>query len=305
MKPLATPVSQLYIRASVVLAIAASIGFSILVVIAGSLRPNIVNILTQVLMVAVIVALLVIVVRRFQQTRQRLELARKHAEDEAALLRNRSAFMFEASDKLMNKLSTFETNLKGVDPKDENAAPLYKKTAELHHLLDRLETISHLEASMALTSKSFADVDSVLDEVAKEYQPQFAAKQATLQVSGDGETDVTIDASTLKQVFASIIDNACKFVPDHGGLLDITYHKKGHMMRIVFTDNGSGIDPAQLPHLFKPFSRTDGVMTFDREGQGLSLYVDKLCIEIVGGTIKLESKQGAGTTVTIDLPLAG
>lgn len=303
MKPsVTTPTSQIYVRIAIVLAVVLSIGFTWLVLIAGALQPNIVNMLTQGLVVAVVVALLVLVIRRFRNTRANLMVARKNAEDEAALLRDRSAFMYAASERLSKKLAVFESNLNGLDPNDKNAGPLLAKTAELRHMLDRLETISHLEASMALTSKSQADAQVVIDGVANDYQARFTQKAATLQVSGSGITDVMMDPSTLKEVFASIVDNAYKFMPESGGLLDIVYTGSHGRFTIRFTDNGSGIDPAKLPELFKPFSRTDGVMAFNRQGEGLSLYLDKLCVEIAGGTITLDSKPDAGTTVTIELP---
>jgi len=305
MKPaVTTPVSQLYLRATVLLAVAVSIGFSWLVLAAGALKPNLVNSLTQLLIIILIISLLVIVVRRFHQTREHLMIARKNAEDEAALLRQRSAFMFSASDGLSKKLAVFEAGIKGLDPADKYAAPLFKKTAELRRMLDRLETISRLEANMVLTSKTIADVNDVLDAVAKQYQDQFASRGATLQVSGTGPVDVAIDPTTLQEVFASIVDNAAKFMPPQGGLLDIVYKGSRNHLSVSFTDNGEGIDSAKMPELFKPFSRTDGVLQFERQGQGLSLYIDKLCVEIAGGHIVLESKKGAGTTVTIVLPLA-
>lgn len=303
MKPqVTTPTSQIYIRAAIIAAIVLSIGFTWLVLIAGALRPNLINLLTQVMIVAIVVALMIIVIRRFRNTRANLMVARKNAEDEAVLLRDRSAFMYAASERLSKKLAGFEAHLSGLDPDDKNAGPLIAKTAQLRHMLNRLQTISRLEASMALTSNSQADAQVVIDEVATSYQSRFTQKGATLQVSGSGITDVMIDPSTLKEVFASIVDNAYKFMPESGGLLDIIYTGVHGRFNIRFTDNGSGIDPTKLPELFKPFSRTDGVMAFNRQGEGLSLYLDKLCVEIAGGSITLDSKPDAGTTVTIELP---
>lgn len=299
-----TPASQLYVRAAVVLAVLVSLGFTWLVVVAGALKPNIVNMLIQALVVAVIASLLWVVIRRFRRTREELQIARQTAESEAALLRKRSAFIYGASSKLSSKLSDFEAGIANLDPNDKNVGPLNKKTAELRDLLNRLSTISKLEANMALTSTTTIDAAQLLDEAAVTYQKKFADVGAKLQLDGPKSVMVNGDAEMLRQVFLAIIDNAAKFMPAQAGLLDIAYTTRGRHVTFVFTDNGAGIPADKLPELFQPFSRIDGVMAFNRQGQGLSLYISRLCIEIMGGTIALSSQQGRGTTVSIQLPVA-
>lgn len=299
-----TPASQLYIRATIVLAVVLSLGFTWLVIVAGALRPNIVNMIIQALVVAIIASLLWLVIRRFRRTRQELQVARDNAEKEAALLRKRSAFIYAASDKLTKKLAVFEQEIAGMDPNDKNAGPLIKKTAELHDMLHRLETISKLEANMALTSTTTIDAADLLDKAAAEYQAKFEQMGAKLQVTGTEHVMVDGDAEMLHEVFIAVIDNAAKFVPAQTGLLDITHSVRHGKLYVTFTDNGSGIPADKLPELFQPFSRIDGVMAFNRQGQGLSLYISRLCVEIMGGHIDLTSQEGSGTTVTIELPLA-
>ena len=298
------PVSQLYARATVVFAVLLSIGFTWLVLAAGTLQLNVVNLLIQILVVAIIVTLLWIVIRRFRRTRQELQVARENAEKEAALLRKRSAFMYEASSKLSSKLAQFEKAIAGLDENDKNAGPLKKKTAELRALLNKLDTIGKLEANMALTSSTTIDAAKVLDQAAVTYQDTFLALGASLKLTSPDSVVVRGDEEMLKQVFISIIDNASKFVPQNTGLLDINAEVRRKKMIITFTDNGPGIAADKLPELFQPFSRTDGVMAFNRQGQGLNLYISRLCIEIMGGSITLDSSPGNGTTVTITLPVA-
>lgn len=299
-----TSASQLYIRIAIVLAVVISLGFTWLVLVAGVLRPNIVTMLTQALVVTIIASMLWLVIRRFRRTRQELQVARDNAEKEAALLRKRSAFMYAASNKLTRKLAVFEQEIAGMDPSDVHAGPLLKKTAELHNMLRRLETISKLEANMALTSTATVDAAQLLDTAAAQYQPQFDAIGARLQVTGGESALVRGDAEMLQTVFMAIIDNAAKFVPAQTGLLDIVYSLRHDKFYVTFTDNGPGIAASKLPELFQPFSRTDGVMAFNRQGQGLSLYISRLCVEIMGGHITVDSQEASGTTVTVELPLA-
>jgi len=299
-----TPASQVYVRITVVLAILLSIGFSALVMVAGALRPNIINMLLQLVVIALIASLLWIVIRRFHRTRQELQVTRQNAETEAALLRKRSAFIYNASSTLRAKLATFEQAIAGLDPTNQNVIPLKKKTAELRSLLDRLDTISKLEATMALTSTTAIDAIGLLDRAATQYRAAFEAKGASLRASGPERVMVNGDEQMLLQVFVAIIDNAVKFMPQQAGLLEIVSGVRRHKLRITFTDNGSGIEASKLPELFQPFSRTDGVMVFNNQGHGLSLYMSRLCVQIMGGSIDLQSQTGKGTTVTVVLPLA-
>jgi signal transduction histidine kinase len=299
-----TPLSQVYLRAAVVVAVVLSLAFTWLVVVAGALQPNVINMAIQALVVAIVASLLWVVIRRFHRTRQQLQVARENAEKEAALLRKRSAFIYAASEKLMQRLTVFEQQTRSLDPNDKNAGPLLGKTAELHDLLARLETISKLEAHMALTSKTVVEAAKVLDTVAVSYHQKFEAAGAKLEVSCPDRVPIDGDATMLQDVFESIIDNAAKFMPQQGGLLDITCTVRRKHAYFSFTDNGPGIAADKLAELFQPFSRVDGVMAFNRQGHGLSLYISRLCVEIMGGQITLSSQEGSGTTVAIQLPLA-
>lgn len=299
-----TPISQLYIRAATVLAVMVSLGFSWLVIVAGALEPNVVTMIIQAVVVAIVASLLWVVVRRFRRTRQELQLTRENAEKQAVLLRKRSAFMYNASSRLSSKLAAFEAATVSLDPSDKNAAPLLKKTAELRDLLNKLETIGKLEANMALSSTVTVDATQLLDEAAAQYQPNFEAVGARLQLITQQQVMVDGDAGMLHEVFVAVIDNAAKFMPQQGGLLDITCTVRRNHAYFSFTDNGSGIAADKLAELFQPFSRVDGVMAFNRQGHGLSLYISRLCVEIMGGQITLNSQEGSGTTVAIQLPLA-
>lgn len=288
-----------YIWLAIVLAVAASLGFSWLVAAAGALQPNLVNLLIQIIIVAIIGSLLLLVIRRFKRTRSNLELARQNTEAEASLLRKRSAFIATASQTLSDKLGRFEQLAKQIPDDASHTKPLKQSTAKLRHLLNRLETISRLEANMVLTSKQSVVINDVVKTVLERQQAALKAKNITLAVQGDVRTSVVADATTVEQILDSIIDNAIKFSAANGGTIDIRWHRRGRHVEVICTDNGVGIEATKIPQLFKPFSRADGVMAFNNEGQGLSLYIDKLCVEMMGGGIDLQSSVGKGTTITL------
>jgi signal transduction histidine kinase len=103
------------------------------------------------------------------------------------------------------------------------------------------------------------------------------------------------DAAQLKQVFWNLSRNALQAMP-HGGQLRVELlREKTGRLRIVFTDTGRGMTPEQVEHLFEPFSSTTG-------GTGLGLSIVYQIIREHGGTINVRSREGQGTTITIELP---
>ncbi|HBB34966.1 MAG TPA: hypothetical protein DDZ80_19765 [Cyanobacteria bacterium UBA8803] len=120
---------------------------------------------------------------------------------------------------------------------------------------------------------------------------------------------VNADSTKLKQVFLNIIENAIKFT-DSGSITISTGIKsavedEGELMAIVrIKDTGIGIDPSQQHKLFQPFVMVDGSTTRSQGGIGLGLVISRNLMELMGGSLTLESVgQDRGTTVEIALPL--
>jgi two-component system sensor histidine kinase PilS (NtrC family) len=115
--------------------------------------------------------------------------------------------------------------------------------------------------------------------------------------TGLPEAPVTVNAdpAQLKQVFWNLSRNALQAMPD-GGILRSELESRPHgRIRITFTDTGRGMSPEQVEHLFEPFSSRTG-------GTGLGLSIVYQIIRDHGGTINVRSREGQGTTISIDLP---
>jgi len=106
-----------------------------------------------------------------------------------------------------------------------------------------------------------------------------------------------VDEGQLKQVFWNLARNALQAMPE-GGTLKATLHKNSNnRLHISFSDSGRGMSPDQVEHLFEPFSSTTG-------GTGLGLSIVYQIIRDHGGTINVRSREGQGTIITIELPIA-
>ena len=105
------------------------------------------------------------------------------------------------------------------------------------------------------------------------------------------------DEGQLKQVFWNLARNALQAMPRGGTLRATLQQNSDDRLRIAFSDTGRGMSPDQVEHLFEPFSSTTG-------GTGLGLSIVYQIIRDHGGTINVRSREGQGTTITIELPLA-
>ncbi len=111
----------------------------------------------------------------------------------------------------------------------------------------------------------------------------------------DSPVLIDADAEQLQQVFWNLARNALQSMPGGGTLRAVVENHSPNRLRIAFSDTGRGMSPEQVERLFEPFSSTTG-------GTGLGLSIVYQIIRDHGGTINVRSREGQGTTITIDLP---
>ncbi|HEY0083484.1 MAG TPA: PAS domain-containing sensor histidine kinase, partial [Pyrinomonadaceae bacterium] len=114
---------------------------------------------------------------------------------------------------------------------------------------------------------------------------------------------VSGDPDRLQQVVWNLLSNAVKFTPE-GGRVEVTLRRAGAQAEIVVRDDGAGINPDFLPHVFEHFRQGDSTSTRKHGGLGLGLAIVRRLIELHGGTVAAESEgEGHGATFRIRLPL--
>jgi PAS domain S-box-containing protein len=118
-----------------------------------------------------------------------------------------------------------------------------------------------------------------------------------------GVGTVSGDPDRLQQVVWNLLSNAVKFTPE-GGRVEVSLKRAGEHAEIVVADNGAGISPDFLPHVFEHFRQADSTSTRKHGGLGIGLAIVRRLIELHGGTVTVESKgEGQGATFLIRLPL--
>lgn len=128
------------------------------------------------------------------------------------------------------------------------------------------------------------------------HSPEIAANQTVEAEVPEERIYADADEGQLKQVFWNLARNALQAMPQGGTLRATLDRNSNDRLRIAFTDTGRGMSPDQVEHLFEPFSSTTG-------GTGLGLSIVYQIIRDHGGTINVRSREGQGTTITVELPM--
>ncbi|MCG6381264.1 response regulator [Vibrio fluvialis] len=139
---------------------------------------------------------------------------------------------------------------------------------------------------------------------ALEYHSQVAqAKDIKFNVKASicEQFEYWVDSVRLTQILFNIIGNAIKFT--HQGFVDVSLVTARDRLEIEVRDSGIGIDSERIEHLFSPFIQADTSITRNYGGTGLGLAITKHLVELMGGTIKVNSKLGEGSLFAISIPL--
>jgi PAS domain S-box-containing protein len=166
-----------------------------------------------------------------------------------------------------------------------------------------------LDMSRAIAGKLRLDVRSVdmpaiIEAAMDTVRPAAQAKRVSLQAILDpGAGPISGDAGRLQQIVWNLLSNAIKFVPDKTGRVQVRLEAINSHVRLTVVDNGAGIDPEFLPHMFERFRQADSSHNRSHQGLGLGLSIVKHLVELHGGTVRAENREdGGGAIFTVDLP---
>ncbi|PEN08811.1 histidine kinase [Longimonas halophila] len=233
-----------------------------------------------------------------------LRAARDEAEE---MNRLKSAFLANMSHEIRTPLTSiigFSEILRDeADDSTERFANLIHTSSQrLMETLKSVLDLSKLEAGAMDLSPKPVQVDAEVQSTVDLFQPRASAQDVTLTTHGvDAKCRAVLDKSALDRVLSNMISNAIKFTPS-GGSVDVYLHPTPDAIEIAVADTGVGIDEAFLPDLFEAFTQESTGNTRAFEGSGLGLAITKRLVDLMGGTISVESTKGEGTTFTVRLP---
>lgn len=175
----------------------------------------------------------------------------------------------------------------------------------LLQLINDLLDISSIEAGKMKIAPECFLVDEAIEEVLAIVNILALKKKISLNVKGGFAGQViTADKKTFKQIMYNLLSNAIKFTAEGGSIeIEGTFHKEKKEMDVSVTDNGIGIKPENLPHIFEPFYRSNEGYSRQDNGTGLGLSLTKNLIGMNNGRISVESQVGKGSKFIFTLPV--
>src|SRR5579872_68740 len=168
-------------------------------------------------------------------------------------------------------------------------------------IVENLLTISKLDFSSAIP-RSLVDLSAVARSTVEQMQLLADDKHLAVYATAAGETWVCGDRVRIQQVIVNLLDNAIKYTPA-GGAIWLEVSPQRNMGLIEVRDNGIGIPAECLPFVFDRFYRADKARSRESGGTGLGLSIVKAICMVHEGTVSIQSTEGAGTIVRVDLPL--
>lgn len=173
----------------------------------------------------------------------------------------------------------------------------------MSRMLDRVLLLGRADAQMLEFHPAEVDLPPLCRRLVEEAKMQHP--EGTTEVAGQVAPEVgpgLYDEKLLRHIFGNLLSNAIKYSPQ-GGRVTFEVKPEGDAMVFRVQDQGIGIPPDEIPHLFESFHRASNVGSI--QGTGLGLAIVKNAVEVHGGTIDVESRLGAGTAFTVRLPAGG
>ncbi|WP_068619875.1 sensor histidine kinase [Paenibacillus tuaregi] len=242
--------------------------------------------------------------RSFNGMLERLEHSFEAERESKELMRQ---FIADASHELRTPLTSIhgflEVLLRGAadNPEKLHAAltSMHGESRRINKLVEDLLLLTKLDQAPQLQSGPLR-----LDALLREMQPQLLMLAGNRTVRLDVTADVTVcaDPDKMKQVVLNLFHNAVQHTLEDGGLITLSLHASKEQVDMRIQDNGSGIDPQHLLHIFDRFYRSESSRTRKSGGAGLGLSITKSIVEAHHGTIRAESTPGEGTCFHITLP---
>ncbi len=251
--------------------------------------------------------------KKTQDEIARLLAAERAARQEAEIAsRTKDEFLAVLSHELRTPLTAilgWLTILRGhkLDEKTtEHAIETIERNAKAQaQLIEDLVDVSRIVGGKLNLEVSPIDLLPVINAAIEVVRPAADAKEIVVEVNYDSPVELVLgDPSRLQQIIWNLLSNAVKFTP-RGGTVQVDFRRRDSYAEIVVRDNGIGIAPDFLPHVFERFRQAESTATRSHRGMGLGLAIVRHLVELHGGSVWADSEgENQGASFTVHLPLA-
>jgi two-component system, OmpR family, heavy metal sensor histidine kinase CusS len=175
--------------------------------------------------------------------------------------------------------------------------------ASLERLVNQLLLLAETDSELIRAHSEQVDLSSLVERCAEMFSAVAEARQIELVTAVDPNVLVMGFGNHLRQVINNLLDNAIKFTPP-AGTVRVSLFREGASIVLRVADSGSGIPAADLPHIFERFFRGDRSRQRIEQttGTGLGLSICQAIVAAHRGRIFVDTREGSGTTMTVQLP---
>jgi two-component system NtrC family sensor kinase len=177
-----------------------------------------------------------------------------------------------------------------------------RRSSTLLELLDDILILSYRKSAKEAYDMEPVQLSEIMQKVVDDAQSQAQKKNIVINVQIPSDFPrVVADRKALNEIFSNLLNNAVKYTGERG-TVNLTAKQKKGFIEIDLSDTGIGIDSEHLPEIFNEFYRSPNAKSHKVEGTGLGLAIVKEIVEAHGGSLKVRSELGKGSTFTVLLP---
>jgi len=183
----------------------------------------------------------------------------------------------------------------------EYAFDIRKSGQFLLDVINDILDMSKIEAGRLELELSEVNLSSLIDDALRLVAPRAAEGKIAISRDEKAIEPFLGDKRALKQVMINLLSNAVKFTPE-GGRVKVVTTSDRLQVRLQIVDTGIGIPSEVIEKLGRPFEQVENQFTKTRGGSGLGLAISKSLVQLHHGSLSITSREGHGTTVTVNLP---
>ena len=251
--------------------------------------------------------------RRYKEAVYTADIEKAAKEAESAN-EAKTRFLFNMSHDIrtpLNAILGFADLLKEhIDDRDKTEDYIDKIRAAgsmLLSIINHVLEMARIESGKTTLNEDVTSINEIADSLQAVFEPSVREKELVSNVNCNVRHEhVICDETKVREIFLNIVGNSVKYTPKGGrirvDISELEQEKKGFAsFRVVVSDTGIGMSKEYLPHIFEEFTREHSTTEVKVDGTGLGLPIVKALLDLMGGTIDVQSEPGKGTTTIIML----
>ncbi len=248
-----------------------------------------------------------------QKLNDKLEIALKEAEDaslaKTCFLNNMSHDIRTPMNVILGYAQLMENELNGKEMPEtlEHLEKLQQSGDLLLSIINNVLDMAQIESGRMELDENYCQLEDVWKSLLVVFDEKARKKNIALHYAMNVEHEhVLTDTTKVKEIFVNILSNAMKYTPADGSVMvnvdELPCDEAGYMMvRMRVSDTGIGMSPDYLTKIFEAFTREQNTTKSKIAGTGLGMSIVKKYVDLLGGTINVESELGKGSTFTVTL----